>query len=170
MGGYTNIYSRNLVLSHPPQATGLPAPHTGPDEHPPGEWASHLEVLPYDCVRDEWDILPPFLRLLITLPPRRELMLRNRIPWDASDLNEEIGKLAEHVEAAYMFMVGRRVELECALCQLGGGVFPYCVVIDYGDGQSECCNCHWECTTNGCWLLGKRGQYFFQSLFYEESP
>lgn len=85
-------------------------------------------------------------------------MMRSGIPWGALDLNEEIGKLPGHVEAAYMFMVGRRVELACSLCQLGQGPFPFCVVVDYEDGQSECCNCLWECTTNGCWLLGKRGK------------
>ncbi|KAJ5618159.1 hypothetical protein N7537_003273 [Penicillium hordei] len=164
------LSGRCLALSHLPNATSLPAPHTGPDEHPPGEWASHIQVLPYDCVRDGWDILPPFLRFLVTLPPRREPMLRKGISWDAFYLNEEIGKLSEHVEAAYMFMVGRRVELECVLCQLGGGAFPYCVVIDYEDGQSECCNCLWECTTDGCWLLGKRGQFFTQCSLYEQSP
>ncbi|KAJ5401127.1 hypothetical protein N7465_011616 [Penicillium sp. CMV-2018d] len=155
-----------LTLSLLPKATSLPDPPTGPNEHPPSEWASHLQALPYDCVRDGWDILPPFLRSIMDLPPRREPMLRNGIPWNALELNEEIGKLPEHVEAAYMFMVGRRVELECVLCQLGGGAFPYCVVIDYEDGQTECCNCLWECAMRGCWLLGKRGKYSYD----EESP
>lgn len=55
-----------------------------------------------------------------------------------------------------MYMVGRQIELECVLCQRGGGIFPYCVVIDNEHGQSECCNCRWERTADGCWILGKR--------------
>lgn len=58
-------------------------------------------------------------------------------------MHHKLSESAQHVEAAYIFMVGRRVEVKCATCLLERGIFPFCVVIDFPDGHSECANCHW---------------------------
>ncbi|KAJ5497675.1 hypothetical protein N7453_006726 [Penicillium expansum] len=148
------------AFSHLAEAANLPAPHTGAEERPAGDWAIHIQALPYHSVRGGLYITSSFLRYLVTLPPRREPMLRYDIHWDAFSLNKEISKSAEHVEAIFTFMVGHRAELECSLCQNGRGVFPFCVVVGYEYGQSECSNCIWQRDIDGCWLLGERGQQF----------
>ncbi|KAJ6149858.1 FAD-dependent pyridine nucleotide-disulfide oxidoreductase [Penicillium samsonianum] len=124
--------------------SSLPAPITGTREEPPGDWADHLVKLAFPCAVEGRFIKSALLRELVDRQPRREPMLRYGVPMTGVALEFELGSSLKHVEAMYIFMVGRIADVECDTCQRDRGVFPFCVTVDLADGHVKCANCYWD--------------------------
>ena len=72
------------------------------------------------------------------MPAMREPVLRPGITWTGEDLNRFLERDLCHVEAIYIFTVGQVAQNKCQLCERGGGIFPFCVVV----GSIGCASCY----------------------------
>ncbi|CAI7650485.1 unnamed protein product [Penicillium bialowiezense] len=124
----------------------LPAKEAGDEIIPPGRWAALIKTIPWGVARAGEYIKTDALRLLITVPSRREPAQRTKTQYPAKRLFERIGASVASVESALIQVVGDISPQKCENCLKQNGPWAHCVRFD---DVSRLTTASGNCTFNG---------------------
>lgn len=112
-------------------STPIPIAENETDERPPGQWARWTRELPWARAKKHNEARGECLKIMITIPLQRELLLARRktVVCDPEAVLNRMGASIANVESAMMQIVGSVAETPCNHCSLGYGIWSRCVVV-----------------------------------------